>query len=98
MGLLCVSACACGLNINKKNKILHIQRVSYVACCRVRCVLVLVVYLEIKKNKLLQNCNIPHASVMRRVVVQELCFVFLRESVVKCVAVHLVCCVFLLVS
>ena len=43
------------------------------------CVLVLVVYLKIKKNKLLQNCNIVHASV------------------VKCVVVHLVCCVFLLV-
>ena len=60
-------------------------------------VLVLVVYLKIKKNKLLQNCNTPHASVMRCVVVQELCCVFLRESVMKCVELHLVCCVFLLV-
>ena len=51
-----------------------------------------------KKNKLLQNCNIVHASVVKCVVSHGACCVFLRESVVKCVAVHLVCCVFLLVS
>ena len=48
------------------------------------CVLVLVVYLKIKKNKM-----------MKQVAFQELCCVLLRESVMKHVAVHLVCCVFL---
>ena len=62
------------------------------------CVLVLVVYLKIKKNKLLQNCNIVHASVMKCVAVHRVRCVFLRESVMKCVAVLPVCCVFLLVS
>ena len=52
----------------------------------VRCVLVLVVYLKIKKNKM-----------KKQVAFQELCCVLLRESVMKHVAVHLVCCVFLLV-
>jgi hypothetical protein len=71
--------------------------VSSVAAQPGCCVLVLVVYIKIKKNKLLQNCNIVHASVMRCVVVQELCCVFLRELSVSPVELYLVCCVFLLV-
>ena len=57
--------------------------VGHAGCC----VLVLVVYLKIKKNKM-----------KKQVAFQELCCVLLRESVMKHVAVHLVCCVFLLVS
>ena len=60
---------------------------NHVVSCLVRCVLVLVVYLKIKKNKM-----------KKQVAIQELCCVLLRESVMKHVAVHLVCCVFLLVS
>ncbi len=52
------------------------------------CVLVLVVYLKIKKNKM-----------KKQVAFQELCCVFLRElSVKKQVVGHAGCCVFLLVS
>ena len=59
---------------------------KHVASCPGPCVLVLVVYLKIKKNKM-----------KKQVVVLLVCCVFLRESVMKHVAVHLVCCVFLLV-
>jgi hypothetical protein len=91
-------ACACSLNINKKNKILHIKRVSSAVGQPGPCVLVLVVYIKIKKNKLLQNCNTPDASVMKCVAVHRVRCVFLRESVMKCVAVLPGPCVFLLVS
>ena len=51
------------------------------------CVLVLVVYLKIKKNKM-----------KKQVAFQELCCVLLHMVGVSPVELHLVCCVFLLVS
>ena len=52
------------------------------------CVLVLVVYLKIKKNKFLKQ---------KQVAIQGACCVFLRELCVSPVELSLVCCVFLLV-
>ena len=60
---------------------------KHVASCLVRCVLVLVVYLKIKKNKM-----------KKQVVVLPVCCVFLHIVGVSPVELHLVCCVFLLVS
>ncbi len=60
---------------------------NHVVSCLVRCVLVLVVYLKIKKNKM-----------MRQVVGHAGCCVLLRELCVSPVELHLVCCVLLLVS
>ena len=59
---------------------------NHVASCLVRCVLVLVVYLKIKKNKM-----------KKQVAFQELCCVLLHMVGVSPVELHLVCCVFLLV-
>ena len=52
------------------------------------CVLVLVVYLKIKKNKFLKQ---------KQVAIQGACCVLLRELFVKHVVVLAACCVFLLV-
>mgnify|MGYP003131314239 CR=1 FL=1 len=61
---------------------------KHVASCPGPCVLVLVVYLKIKKNKFLK----------KQVVVLPVCCVFLHMVGVSPVELHLVCCVFLLVS
>ena len=59
---------------------------NHVASCLVRCVLVLVVYLKIKKNKM-----------KKQVVSHRACCVLLHMVGVSPVELHLVCCVFLLV-
>ena len=56
--------------------------------CPGPCVLVLVVYLKIKKNKFLKQ---------KQVVVLAACCVFLHMVGVSPVELFLVCCVFLLV-